>query len=217
MNIKELIAKLAKGETLTDEEKQFVTDYDPEKAANSAAAAARKKAEAELKAAREKAAELEAQLADAGNEGKTELEKLQKQVEKLNKSIADKDAAIAKAAADQKKSARDSKIGKIMSGMKLMDGVDQDLVRMALDRALGEVGDDDLDKADVTKPILDGFIGKNKALIVGDAGGGGGTPPKGGAGNGGSGTPTIAGIQSMSNAEFLKNKDALWAQADKIK
>jgi hypothetical protein len=190
MDIKALLTKVLKGDALTDEDKQALTEYDPDRSANSAAAAARKKAEGELKAARDRAAELEAQLAEAGSEGKTELEKLQKQVEKLSKTITDKDALLQKAEADRKKGLRDGKIGKLMSGIKLMDGVDADLVRMGLERSLSEIGDDDLDNDDATKPVLAGFMTKNKALIVGDAGGGGGTPPKDGAsGASGSGDP----------------------------
>lgn len=181
MDIKALLAKVAKGEVLTDDEKAELSGYDPDKVSNSAAAAARKKAEADLKAAKDRVAELEAEAADKSNEGKTELEKVQKALEKANKTLADKDALIAKAAADQKKAARDGKIAKILSNIKLMDGVDADLVRMGLDRAMEGIGDDDLDSEEAIKPVLSGFVTKNKALIVGDAGGGAGSPPKDGA------------------------------------
>jgi hypothetical protein len=184
MDIKAILAKVAKGEVLTDEEKAELAAYDPDKVSNSAAAAARKKAEQELKAAKDRVAELEAEAADKSNEGKTELEKATKQLEKLTKALADKDALIAKGEADRKKSLRDGKISKLMSGIKLMDGVDTDLVRMGLDRALADIGDDDLDSETVYKPVLAGFTAKNKALIVGDSGGGAGSPPKPGAGGG---------------------------------
>jgi DNA repair exonuclease SbcCD ATPase subunit len=204
MDIKALLAKVAKGEALTDEEKQALTEYDPDRAANSAAAAARKKAEAELKAAKDKVTELEQQLSEAGNEGKTELEKLQKALEKANKTLAEKDALIQKAEADRKKGIRDGKIGKIMSGLKLMDGVDQDLVRMALDRTFADVGDDDLDNETTIKPLLDGFTAKNKALIVGDAGGGTGTPPKDGARGGGGATDPMKMTAEERRADMKK-------------
>jgi len=217
MDIKALLAKAAKGETLTDEERAALADYDPDKAANSAAAAARKKAESDLKVARDKVAELEQQLSEAGNEGKTELEKLQKALEKANKTLAEKDALIQKAEADRKKSVRDGKIGKILSGLKLMDGVDQDLVRLALERTFADVGDDDLDVADTIKPLIDGFAAKNKALILGDNGGGAGTPPKDGPGGSSGGAITLDGVKKMGDAEFMANKDKIWAQADKLK
>jgi hypothetical protein len=216
MDIKALLAKVAKGEALTEEEKTWMAGYDPDKTANSAAAAARKAAEKERDALKEKLAELETQLADAGNEGKTELEKLQKQVEKLNKALTDKDALIAKAAADQKKAARDAKIGKLLSTLELMPRVDPELARLGLERELTAIGDDEIDAVDAAHPAVSGFIAKSPGLFVGDKGGGSGTPPKDGPG--GKGSPlTVDGIRKMDDAEFLKTKDSLWAQADKIK
>lgn len=190
MDIKAVLAKVTKGEALTDEEKAELAAYDPEKVSNSAAAAARKKAEQELKAAKDRVTELEAEVAEKGNEGKTELEKVQKQLEKLNKDLAAKDAALAKAEAERKKGIRDGKISKLMSGLKLMDGVDTDLVRLGLEKSLADLADEDLDSETAVKPLVEGFTTKNKALIVGDAGGGAGTPAKGGAAGGaGSGDP----------------------------
>lgn len=204
MDIKALLAKLAKGEALTTDELAELAAFDPDKAANSAAAAARKKAEVDLKAAKDRVAELEAEAADKSNEGKTELEKVQKQLEKLTKDLATKDAALAKADADRKKGIRDGKIGKLMSDIKLMDGVDADLVRMGLERSLADVGDDDLENGDTVKPIITGFVTKNKALIVGDTGGGAGTPGKDGAGGrGGSGDP-MAMTPDQRKAELQK-------------
>lgn len=217
MDIKALLAKIAKGETLTTEELAFVAAYDPERAANSAAAAARKKAEADLKTAKDRVTELESQLADAGDAGKTELEKLQKQVEKLTKTLADKEAVIAKATADQKKTVRDGKIAKILSKFEVMPGVDVELARMGLERALADVGDDDLDGVNETHSAVSEFVSKSPGLFVGDKGGGNGTPPKDGSGNGSGSVVTVDGIRKMDDATFLKQKDALWAAADKIK
>lgn len=47
MTLKEVLAKVAKGETLTDAEKAFLAGVDPEKERDEAAAAARRKAEGE--------------------------------------------------------------------------------------------------------------------------------------------------------------------------
>jgi hypothetical protein len=178
MDIKAILAKVLKAEALTDEEKQALTEYDPDRIA----AAGRKKAEADLKVMVEKVTELEAQLAEAGNEGKTETEKLQKQLEKLTKTVAEKDALIQKAEADRKKGIRDGKISKVLGGIKIMDGVDPDLVKLALERSFADVADDDLEDQVKTKEIVTGFVTKNKALILGDQGGGTGTRPKDEAG-----------------------------------
>ena len=109
MNIKELLAKLTKGETLADNEKTFLAEYDPDREANAKAAAARKEADAklaEIKAQVEKlTAEKEAQAkeAQAKLEAKmTDAQKLQKAFEELSAKVEalekDKAAAEAKAA-----------------------------------------------------------------------------------------------------------------------
>jgi esterase/lipase len=205
MDIKSILAKVTAGETLTDEEKTALKEYDPDKTANSAAAAARKKAEADLKAAKDRVAELEGQLDEAGSAGKSELEKAQKAIEKLTKTLADKDAAIAKADAERKKNVRDGHISKMLQGIKLMDGVDPELARIAIDRAMAEIADDDLVKEEATRPILDAFMTRNKALIVGDQGGGTGTPPKAGAG-GQSGSSDPSKMTAEQRAADLKKR-----------
>lgn len=100
MTIKEVLAKVRKGETLTDEEKAILDAYDPDKAANDAAAAARRKAEqdtADAKAALKKLQD-EADAAkkaseDASKANQTEAQRrdaefkaMQAQVAELTKS-----------------------------------------------------------------------------------------------------------------------------------
>ena len=45
MKLKDILAKVVKGDALTDEEKKFIGDYDEQKVLDAAASAARKKAE----------------------------------------------------------------------------------------------------------------------------------------------------------------------------
>lgn len=52
MSIKDILAKAAKGEALTDQEKSDLAAYDPDKASNDAAASARRKAEQDADAAK---------------------------------------------------------------------------------------------------------------------------------------------------------------------
>ena len=70
---KELLAKAAKGETLTDEEKQSLAEYDPQEAVNAAAAAARRDAEAKLEKAEKRATTAEAALATAKAEADSKI------------------------------------------------------------------------------------------------------------------------------------------------
>lgn len=191
MNIKEILAKLAKGEALTDAEKAFVAEFDPDKTANSAAAAARKAAEKERDTLKAKLVELETALDEAGSAGKSEVDQLKAQVTKLTKAVETAAANVAKAEGEKKALVRGTKLDRILGSLKFVDGLDASLPRLALERALADLKDEDLDNDEAIKPIVEGFTSKNKAILLDQSGGGAGTPPKDG-GRGGSGTPVDA-------------------------
>lgn len=100
MTIKEVLAKVRKGEALTDEEKAILDAYDPDKAANDAAAAARRKAEqdadvakAALKKLQDEADAAKKATEDASKANQTEAQRrdaefkaMQAQVAELTKS-----------------------------------------------------------------------------------------------------------------------------------
>lgn len=100
MSIKDILAKVAKGEALTDQEKSDLAAYDPDKAANDAAAAARRKAEQEatdakaaLKKLQDEADAATKAAQDAAKANLTEAQRkdaefkaLQTQVSELTKS-----------------------------------------------------------------------------------------------------------------------------------
>ena len=101
MKLKEILAKVAKGEALADDEKSYLGSYDPQAELDSAAAAARKRADAEAKAAKDALAALQGEFDDykAANDpakGQGEIARLTKRLEKLE---AERDAANAKSAA----------------------------------------------------------------------------------------------------------------------
>jgi len=217
MNIKELLAKISKGEALTDEEKAFVAAYDPDKAVNSSAAAARKSAEAKLK---EKEAELlkmqtdiealKVEAEEKANANKPELEKLTRELEKLKKGLAEKETAVQQLIQEKRQMIRGGKISRVMASLKFVEGLDPDIVRLGVEKSLAAIGDEDLESEDVIKPILESFKAKNKAILVDTSGHGGGNPPKNGGG-GANDTMTMKKVKEMSPEEFLKNKDKIWA------
>lgn len=84
MKIKDVLAKVAKGEALTDAEKDFLSKYEEPKLDNSANAALKAKI-AELETER---GSLQAKLEEADGKDKTETEKLQAAVDKANAKIA---------------------------------------------------------------------------------------------------------------------------------
>lgn len=197
MNIKELLAKVARGEALTDEEKTALAAYDPDKAANGAAAAARKAAEKERDTLKAQLEELQTKLDEAGNAGKSEVEQLKAQVAKLTKAVETAQQAATKAESDRKALLRGTKLDRIVGGLKFVDGLDATLPRLALERALADLKDEDLDNETLVQPIVAGFAEKNKAILLDQSGGGAGTPPKDRAG----GAPGSSDPMKMSAAE----------------
>ena len=95
--MKNLIEKLLKGETLTADERAKLEGFDPEKAANDAAAAARKKAESERDAARTELETLKKSVDEGKKGSQTETQKLLARIEKLEKEKADADALLSAA------------------------------------------------------------------------------------------------------------------------
>lgn len=175
MNIKDILAKIARGEALTDEEKSFAGGYDPQEAENAAAAKARRKAEGERDEWRKKAeqatalAEENAAKLKTPDEKDTELARLAKRLEKLegvNKALeAEKAATI-----------RTASIREAMknAGITAARGVDPDTLQELISARLK---DTDLEDADAVKTVFDTFKKSNPSMIA--AGGFGGVGVKG--------------------------------------
>ena len=199
MNVKDILGKVAKGEALTDDEKAFVASYDPEQATNAAAAAARKKAEAEADKARKdlealtvRLTDAETRLQDAAGKGKTDLEKLTQQVGTLTQQVQAAQAEKAKLIRQQK---LDDVIRK--TGVAFVKEVDGGIMRQALINEFGNLTDEDLADDAKTKPVLETFKARNKAVIVAEGYGSGGTPHTPKVSTGLSGKP----VDQMSPAE----------------
>lgn len=184
MSIKDILAKVAKGETLTDEEKSALGAYDPQAEIDKASAAARRKAEKErddFKAQAEKsAADLAVAIeAQKNPEKDTQLARLAKEVEKLTKKNAEAEAKL-KATARMEAIRAAAKANGAVSA----EGISAETFDMLLDRAVGDV---DVGDEDALKGALEAFKTANPAMIA-DLGRGGIGPkgrPAGGTSAGG--------------------------------
>jgi len=87
VKITEILAKIAKGEALTDAEKEFAKNYDPQKESDAAASAARKKAEAERDLAKAELDTLKQKADDDGKKGLSEIQQLTATVKELNGKV----------------------------------------------------------------------------------------------------------------------------------
>ena len=157
MGIADILAKIQKGElSLTEEEKEFLKNFDLQKTLDDNAASARRKALDEAKTARARVAELESQLqslqdtADKdGLESASKLSKLEKMVEKLTSDYEHEKAEKAALV-------RSQGIAGIMSAnsIRAARGIaDKGLLRLFED-AIGETA---LDDADAVKAVVEQF------------------------------------------------------------
>lgn len=173
MDIKTILAKVAKGDKLTDEETSFLEKYDPQAEIDKASAAARRKAEKERDEAQARAEAAAKELEEAKTrqdpEKDSQLAKLAKEVEKLTKKNAEAEAKLAAARRmDAIRAAAKA------NGAVAADGISPDVFEMLLDRAVGDL---DVGDADALKGALEAFKSANPAMIA-DLGKGG-IGPKG--------------------------------------
>lgn len=209
MKIKAILDKVLKGETLTDEEKKFLGEYDEQKLLDAAAGAARKKAEGERDQHKAKVDELTKALEEAQKSGASQnddLAKLNKRIadlEKANKESADKLAAQARTAAIQN-AVREAKIT-------CAKGISSALFDNAVSAAFSGI---DMNNAEVVKSTLEKFKTDNPALIAVE--GIGGPGQQGGPGAaGGYDKPNPFSKKSLNMTEALtlmKNNPALAKQ-----
>lgn len=172
MNIKDIVAKIGKGEKLTDEELEGLGKLLSPEDADAKAAAARRKAEDEAKALKDKIAALEAEKAAADEaqrkkdeEGQTATQKMEKQLADLTKKFANLEAAKAesdKAAAALKREQAIEQI-RAKAGINFRDGIDPAITSSAFAKALAGV--EDLTDADAVNAAVKAFTDANKGLI----------------------------------------------------
>ena len=183
MKLKDILAKVLKGEALTEEEKTFLAAQDPDKNTNDAAAAARRKAEEErdrIKTDLEtKLAELTAKLAEGDGKGKTELQKAMAELEKLQKQVGEVTKSLEGERSEKSKLIRAQKIEELAraSGIRFIDAVDSKIMTRALAAQFDELAVEDLADVAKVKPILDTFRQLNKGVLLDASGNGSGTPP----------------------------------------
>lgn len=174
MTIRELLAKVATLDALSDDERAFAAAYDPQRELDAASAAARRKAEADAlkaRAALEKAEAEIAELREANDpeRAKSETAKLMARIEKLEAAKA----AAESAAAAMKRTATVRDLAKA-AGIAPARGIDPKTLDLLVDNLMKDV---DVADPDAVKAAFDGFKSANAGLIA--AATVGGANPKG--------------------------------------
>lgn len=191
MKIKDILKKaLEEGlDKLTTDERALLEQYDDvdyEKLANDRAAKARREAEdklAKLEEARKKLEQEHTELLkkkdDEAHSKMTDLEKLQARLAKLEKDYAEAQSAREKAEKAVVTLTRSVKLDKIFGQLPLVEGVDAETVRAALERRLSDA---DLEDPEMVNLRVQEFKDKNKAIIRAVNTGGGGSDNDAGGG-----------------------------------
>lgn len=171
MQMKDILAKIGKGETLSDDERAFVGGFDLQTQLDAAASSSRKRAEAAEKAAKEALAQLQAEFDDfkAKNDPSTKLTEIQKLTTRLEKLEAAKKAAEDKLAASERTSLVRSLAKE--AGIVAAKGVDSKTIDILVDNLMSGV---DLEDGDAVKAAFDGFKASNAGLIAASTVGGAG-------------------------------------------
>ena len=163
MKLAEILAKIAKGDALTDEEKKFVGEYDEQKSLDAAAANARKKAEKEANDAKDALERLQGEFDEfkaANDPGKkqSELDKALARISRLEQANKDKEAQIAA----RDRTARIRALAK-EAGINPAKGVSSETLDLLVDNLMAKV---DIEDADAVKAAFDGFRSSNAGLIA---------------------------------------------------
>jgi len=205
MNLKDVHAKVNKGETLADEEKKFLEEYkepDVQGEVDRKAKAIKKEAEDKANA---KISELETQLKDlqtkleekdTGN--LSEVEKLKKDLEKATKEKEAHAKEVETLKTTNSDLQRNHAIDGLFAGLSFVEGIDKNDMRVLFSSALGDVK---LDDEEAVKEKVDQFTSRNKALLAASGPSGAGTKP----GEGSPKTPTQVDPTKQTDAERMKD------------
>ena len=184
MKLKDILVKVAKGETLTDAEKQFIVDHDPDEVANNAAAAARRKAEEKAAALEKERDDVKKQITDlqskldgASNAGKSELEKAQSQIAALSKQFGELQTKLQTTEQEKTQMQRGQRLAELRrsAGIQFIGGLDHGMLEKSFASAFEGV--DNLDDANIAKIKVDTWRTMNKAAILDASGHGAGSVP----------------------------------------
>ncbi len=175
MKIEDVLAKVGKGEELTDAEKAFLKDYkepDVEAEVNSRSKKERVKLEKQIADLKTDMATAAEEL-ESAKEGGSEVEKLKREAEKnktkLEKAAADLEAANLSHAETNRTNA--------LNGVEInwLKGVSPKYKDSVLQEAFEGIETEDLSDESIVTPIVKKIIANNERFITAEAAGGAGT------------------------------------------
>jgi len=213
VKLKDLLAKLAKGEELGDEEKAFLESYeepDIDALANAKSKKERLKHEKERAELEAKLNELTESLEEAQTGG-SELEKLQREVEKISAKAEQAAQLLAAEKEAHAGTQRANALSKV--AVPWLDGVNDAYKQTVMNSAFDGIDTEDLADAAVIGPVIEKIVAENASFINSGKSGGAGTGgEEKGAASGGT-KITAENVSQLRGKELLDNLPAAWAAA----
>ena len=211
MKIKDVLAKIAKGEELSDEEKAFAESYDEPDLDAAANARSKKERLKHEKARKDLEAEIEAlkEAVEESKAGGSELEKLQREFEKLTAKNEQATQLLEAEKAARAESQRSNALGKV--AIPWMDGVNDAYKQTVISAAFEGIDTDDLGDAGVTGAVIEKIVADNAAFINSGKSGGAGTGGEGGSAAAKGGKFTADNVGQLRGKELLDNLEAAYA------
>ena len=229
MNIKDVITKAAKGETLTDEERALLAAFDADGKSDKTGDDDRvrnfelknSRLQNEKKELADKLAEMESKLEELSTQGMSDQEKLAQTVEKLQANLQAKDVELSTIQASAKKADRQHQLDRIHGGVKWNRETISDTDSRTLTQSvLTDV--DDLSDQSAVDAVLQPWLAERKTFVTAEIASGTGSHKSGAmTGATGSGVPSggkldMAKVSAMSDKEFLdpETNKAIWVAAN---
>jgi len=213
VKIKDVLAKIAKGEELGDDEKAFLESYEEPDADALANARSKKERLKHEKERQDLADELEAlkESLEEAKAGGSELEKLQREIEKTTAKAEQAAQLLATEQQAHAATQRANAIGRV--SVPWLEGVNDAYKQTVLNTAFEGIDTEDLSDAAVLGPIVEKIAAENAQFISSGKSGGAGT---GGGEKGGApqdGKLTADNVGQLKGQELLDNLDAAWKVA----
>jgi len=214
MKIKDVLAKVAKGEELSDEEKTFLEGYEEpnlDAAVNAKGKKERLKLEGQVEAMKTELAEKNAELEDAGADV-SEMEKMQKQMEKLNLKFEQTQTALKSEQEAHSTTQRSNALKSV--NVPWLESVPNEYRNSVLGKAFDGIDTEDLKDPDVVKPIVTSILENQAAFVQASTTSGAGTNVKEKTSISEGTKITIDNVGSLKGETLLKNIDEAFAVAN---
>jgi hypothetical protein len=214
LKIKDVIAKVASGEELTDDEKAFLETYEEpnlDAAVNAKSKKERLKLQKQIDDLKSSLEEKDAEIEEAGSDS-SDMEKLQKQIEKLTLKAEASETLLANERAAHATTTRSNALKSV--GVPWLESVPQAYRDTVMKDAFNDIETDDLADKDVIAPILKGIIENQASFVAASTVSGAGTDKNESKTNTSTnGKITADNVLSLDQETLVNNLDDAWKAA----